>query len=114
MILPNLATILKPGGTVVALIKPQFEAGPEYVGKGGIVRDPQVHRAVLERILNFALAHHYDVLNLDYSPIKGGTGNIEFITQLRLTNAVKPQAAVSVSIDKTLQAAYQGLNNATK
>nr|SFZ88185.1 RNA binding methyltransferase FtsJ like [Loigolactobacillus rennini] len=114
LILPNLATILKPGGTVVALIKPQFEAGPEYVGKGGIVRDPQVHRAVLERILNFALAHHYDILNLDYSPIKGGTGNIEFITQLRLTNAVKPQAAASVSIDKTLQAAYQGLNNATK
>lgn len=112
LILPNLATILQPGGDVVALIKPQFEAGPENVGKGGIVRDPKVHEMVLQTILDFAVANHYDVLNLDFSPIKGGEGNIEFITHLRLNLDADGQMAANVSIAATLKAAYQSLNAA--
>lgn len=83
LILPPLVQILKPGHDLVALIKPQFEAGPENVGKHGIVRDPKVHAQVLHMIIDFALAHHYDVLGLDFSPIKGGSGNIEFLIWLR-------------------------------
>ncbi|WP_125982662.1 TlyA family RNA methyltransferase [Loigolactobacillus iwatensis] len=116
LILPNLATILAPQGDVVALIKPQFEAGPKNVGKGGIVRDRKVHQQVLETILTFAASHHYNVLNLDFSPIKGGErggeGNIEFITHLQLADSEEGQIAANVSIDETLKAAYQALNGA--
>lgn len=78
LILPTLAQILKPNGAVVALIKPQFEAGREHVGKHGIVRERAVHQAVLERVLSFATADHFDVCGLDYSPIKGGRAILNF------------------------------------
>ncbi len=68
---------------MIALIKPQFEAGREAVGKNGIVRDPQTHQKVLEDILSFAAQGGYDVLELSYSPITGGEGNIEFLAHLR-------------------------------
>lgn len=74
MILPPLAQILTPGGEVVALIKPQFEAGKEHVGKHGIIRERKVHEEVLTRVLSFMAADGFDVLGLDYSPIKGGKG----------------------------------------
>ncbi|MCB7112302.1 SAM-dependent methyltransferase, partial [Agathobacter rectalis] len=64
LILPPLAQILKMGGSVVALIKPQFEAGKEHVGKHGIVRDRKVHEEVLQHVLGFATADHFDVLGL--------------------------------------------------
>ena len=86
LILPPLSHILKPGGSVVALIKPQFEAGPENVGKHGIVRDHAVHRQVITDVIHFAQANHFDVEGLDYSPITGGHGNIEFLVHLRLTD----------------------------
>ncbi|GAB6091913.1 TlyA family RNA methyltransferase [Furfurilactobacillus curtus] len=109
LILPNLKTILAPGGQVVALIKPQFEAGKNRVGKHGIVRDSAVHRAVLEDMVDFASQSGYDVLGLDFSPIKGGGGNIEFL--IHLVNA-DDQGTVSpnVSIDETLSTAYTQLN----
>lgn len=83
LILPVLKTILTPGGDVAALIKPQFEAGREQVGKKGIVRDRKVHEAVIEMIVDFALAEGYDVQNLTFSPITGGDGNIEFLIHLK-------------------------------
>ncbi|MBL1223798.1 TlyA family RNA methyltransferase [Enterococcus sp. BWR-S5] len=82
LILPPLHAILKSGGDVIALIKPQFEAGKDQVGKKGIVRDQAVHRAVLEDILTFAAGNGYLVKALDYSPITGGEGNIEFLAHL--------------------------------
>lgn len=82
LILPPLHKILKPGGKVVALIKPQFEAGKELVGKKGIVRESQTHKLVLNDILSFAQEHGYSVSGLDYSPITGGEGNIEFLAYL--------------------------------
>ncbi|QIL46958.1 TlyA family RNA methyltransferase [Vagococcus coleopterorum] len=82
LILPVLKTILKTGGHVVALIKPQFEAGKEYVGKNGIIREPETHEMVVNNMLEFMVSEGYHVTGLDYSPIKGGEGNIEFLACL--------------------------------
>lgn len=79
LILPVLYRFLAPGGDVVALVKPQFEAGKEKVGKNGIVRDPEIHEAVLTDIGQFASGLGYALKGLDYSPITGGEGNIEFL-----------------------------------
>lgn len=83
LILPVLKTILKAGGEVVALIKPQFEAGKELVGKNGIIRDPDTHELVVSSMLSFMANEGYEVAGVDYSPIKGGEGNIEFLAYLR-------------------------------
>ncbi len=82
LILPVLASILQQGSQVSALVKPQFEAGRDEVGKKGIVRDQQVHKNVLAEITNFASNIGFDVKGLSYSPIKGGEGNIEFLMHL--------------------------------
>ena len=82
-ILPALKPLLKPDGHVVCLIKPQFEAGRENVGKKGVVRDPFVHCEVIESITSFAVEEGYSVLGLDYSPIKGPEGNIEYLCFLK-------------------------------
>ena len=113
LILPPLAKILRMGGEVVALIKPQFEAGKEHVGKHGIVRDHTVHRAVLAEVLQFANDDHFDVLGLDYSPIKGGQGNIEFLVHLKLTDH-PGSVSSTVDIDRVLAAADQDLNQKDK
>ncbi|KQL33889.1 hypothetical protein AN960_19780 [Bacillus sp. FJAT-25509] len=82
LILPVLKTLLVPSSDVVALIKPQFEAGREQVGKKGIVRDPKVHEQVIEMMTDFALRQGYDIKALTFSPITGGDGNIEFLIHL--------------------------------
>jgi 23S rRNA (cytidine1920-2'-O)/16S rRNA (cytidine1409-2'-O)-methyltransferase len=82
LILPVLKTLLVPGSDVVALVKPQFEAGRDQVGKKGIVRDPKVHEHVLTTMIEFALKSGYDVRDLSFSPITGGDGNIEFLLHL--------------------------------
>lgn len=82
LILPVLKTLLVSGSDVAALIKPQFEAGKEQVGKKGIVRDSKVHLQVINKILDFSLALGFDVQHLTYSPITGGDGNIEFLVHL--------------------------------
>ena len=110
LILPPLKAILIPGGHAVALIKPQFEAGPANVGKHGIVCDPQVHRDVLKMIVDFALEAGYDVLGLDYSPIKGGEGNIEFLIHLQNSAQTPGKMAPDVDIEETLTAAYGDLH----
>ncbi|MBP1962085.1 TlyA family RNA methyltransferase [Paenibacillus aceris] len=79
IILPPLKEILLSQGTVVALIKPQFEAGREKVGKSGVVRDPDVHEDVLTTVLTFAKELGFRLKGLTYSPITGGEGNIEFL-----------------------------------
>jgi 23S rRNA (cytidine1920-2'-O)/16S rRNA (cytidine1409-2'-O)-methyltransferase len=83
LILPVLKTLLVTGSDVVALVKPQFEAGREQVGKKGIVRDRKVHEEVIERIISFSVDQGYDVLDLSFSPITGGDGNIEFLLHLQ-------------------------------
>jgi 23S rRNA (cytidine1920-2'-O)/16S rRNA (cytidine1409-2'-O)-methyltransferase len=81
---------LSPGGEVVALVKPQFEAGKEQVGKKGVIKDPKVHRQVLRRFVEMAHMLGYHVMGLTFSPIKGGEGNIEFLAYLRLEKAETP------------------------
>lgn len=83
LILPVLKTLLVPGADVMALVKPQFEAGREQVGKKGIVRDRAVHQAVIEKIIQLASTLGYDVVNVSHSPITGGDGNIEFLLHIR-------------------------------
>ena len=84
LILPALAGLLRSGGEAVCLVKPQFEAGREKVGKKGVVRDPAVHREVLERFLEHAKENAFTVLAVTYSPIRGPEGNIEYLGHLRL------------------------------
>lgn len=74
--------LLRDRGEMVCLIKPQFEAGKEKVGKKGVVRDPKVHEEVVHRIIDFVDIAGFDVLHLDYSPIKGPEGNIEYLVHI--------------------------------
>ena len=83
LVLPAVKELLKPGADYICLIKPQFEAGREEVGKKGVVRDPAVHEEVVRGILEFAPTIGFSVLGLDYSPIRGPEGNIEYICWLK-------------------------------
>jgi len=85
LILPVLKTLLVPGSDVIALVKPQFEAGKDKVGKKGVVRDPKIHKNVLETIASFAQQVGFTLRNVSYSPITGGEGNIEFLFHLVAT-----------------------------
>ena len=82
LILPALAGLLRPEGRAVCLVKPQFEAGREKVGKKGVVRDPKVHLEVVERFLADAGACGFSVKGMTFSPIKGPEGNIEYLAHL--------------------------------
>ncbi len=75
--------MLSPTGEMVCLIKPQFEAGREKVGKKGVVRDPKVHKEVIDKVLAFARQMGFFIINLDFSPIKGPEGNIEYLVHIK-------------------------------
>lgn len=92
LLLPAIKQWLRPNASVIALIKPQFEAGRESVGKGGVVRDTAVHRKVLQEILVFAQKIGLPPYGLTTSPIKGPAGNIEFLVWLRLAEDSAPIA----------------------
>lgn len=79
LIFPPLSNIICDNGYIVALIKPQFEAGREDVGKNGIVRDKKTHKRVVENVINYGVEHNLFIQKLTYSPITGGEGNIEFL-----------------------------------
>lgn len=85
-VLPVAFNLLKDDGEVVALIKPQFEAGREQVGKKGVVRDNKVHKEVIEKVIEFSRNIGFCVKNLSFSPIKGPEGNIEFLLYLGKSN----------------------------
>lgn len=85
LILPVMHTLLKSGGRSVCLIKPQFEAGKENIGKKGVVRDKSVHTDVVRNITAFATENGFKVLNVDFSPIKGPEGNIEYLMYIEKT-----------------------------
>jgi len=82
-VVPTVAELVKSGGYIIALVKPQFEAGKSQVGKGGLVKDPQVHAAVLGRFINWAVDHEFRLLGLVASPILGAEGNKEFLALLQ-------------------------------
>ncbi|MEY8443119.1 TlyA family RNA methyltransferase [Lactococcus ileimucosae] len=83
LILPPLFDILTEDGDVAALIKPQFEAGRNQVGKKGIIKDPKIHKWTIEKVINTALDTGFSVKHLTFSPIKGGAGNVEFLVHLK-------------------------------
>ena len=101
IVLPAISALLRPNGQVVCLIKPQFEAGREKVGKKGVVRDPAVHEEVLRRFIETAHSLGFSVANLTYSPVKGPEGNIEFLGHLvrdgRADAPVDPVALVEAA-----------------
>ena len=82
-VLGPVHNLLTEDGEVVCLIKPQFEAGREKVGKKGVVRDPKVHEEVIYKVINFALENGFGVYHLEFSPIKGPEGNIEYLLHLK-------------------------------
>ena len=92
LILPVLMDLMRENGEAVCLIKPQFEAGKNKVGKKGVVRDPAIHLEVLQKITSFALELKFSVLHLTYSPIKGPEGNIEYLCHLRKDGLGKYEA----------------------
>ena len=95
LIFPALYQLLRQGGEIACLIKPQFEAGREKVGKKGVVRDPAVHLEVLEHFLIHAKENHFTVLGITYSPIRGPEGNIEYLGFLRKSD--EPDAQIDLS-----------------
>ena len=86
-VLPAVKKLLGNDGCVIALIKPQFEAGREKVGKKGVVRDPKVHEEVIYKVINMAKEEKFGIGGLDYSPIKGPEGNIEYLLYLTLNES---------------------------
>ena len=104
--------LLKCGGQMVCLIKPQFEAGREKVGKKGVVRDPAVHREVIAKVMDFAALLHFSVLGLTWSPIKGPEGSIEyliFIQKEEQPEAYESEQATEAALEET-QAAKGGIS----
>ena len=86
IVLPTIKTLLKPTGQVLCLIKPQFEAGKENVGKKGVVRDPKIHKMVLDNFVALVNTLGFRILGLTFSPVKGPEGNIEFLGHLTLAD----------------------------
>ena len=86
LVLPKCKELIRENGEVVALIKPQFEAGREKVGKKGVVREKSTHIEVIQMVSDFAAENGFEILDLDYSPIKGPEGNIEYLIHLKITN----------------------------
>jgi 23S rRNA (cytidine1920-2'-O)/16S rRNA (cytidine1409-2'-O)-methyltransferase len=105
LVLPAVARLLAPGAWVVALVKPQFEAGAEQVGKGGVVRDPKVHAAVLRDVLVFAIGVGLAPHGLARSPITGPAGNVEFLAWL---GGNGPELDVERAIVQVLKPADDG------
>ena len=100
--------LLKDNGQMVCLIKPQFEAGREKVGKKGVVRDKAVHEEVINKVIDFALEIGFSIHNLEYSPIKGPEGNIEYLVYIEKTSeAVKEE---SVDVHAVVEAAHGELD----
>ena len=95
IVLPTIKTLLKPTGQVLCLIKPQFEAGREKVGKKGVVRDPETHKEVLDHFVELADSLDFTILGLTFSPVKGPEGNIEFLGHLCMEqkDGIRPDTA---------------------
>lgn len=100
--------LLKDNGEMICLIKPQFEAGREKVGKKGVVREPSVHEEVIEKVIGFAMENGFAVENLEYSPIKGPEGNIEYLVHIRKT--LETVNETEVDIHAVVKAAHGELD----
>ncbi|MDU5210161.1 MULTISPECIES: TlyA family RNA methyltransferase [Clostridium] len=104
-IMPATVELLKDKGEVVALIKPQFEAGKEKVGKKGVVRDIEVHKEVVFGIIDYLIEHNLNVLGVSYSPIKGPEGNIEYLVYFT-KDMERESTFVREDVDKVVEASH--------
>ena len=115
-ILPPAWELLKDGAQMVCLIKPQFETTKEKVGKKGVVRDIKVHKEVVQTILIFALNAGFELIHLDFSPIRGPEGNIEYLLHIRKGNKSEEEISLSDEqlnlIDEVIKASHQNLESA--
>ena len=110
LILPVLKEIIASEGEVIALIKPQFEAGREQVGKKGIIRDKKIHLSVLKEVLEFIQEFGFDVIALDYSPITGGDGNIEFLAHLKPKTEGMGEFLSKVTAEEIVESSHSRLS----
>lgn len=108
-ILPVLRNLLKDNGKAVCLIKPQFEAGKENVGKKGVVRDKEVHISVVKNIIDLCINCGFSVLGIDFSPVKGPEGNIEYLCLIEKTN--NPTVLTDITADEVVESSYKALNS---
>ncbi len=108
LVLPVARNLMNENACAVCLIKPQFEAGRENVGKKGVVRDPKVHCDVVQSIVEFCLDSGFDVLGLDYSPIKGPEGNIEYL--IYLCKAENPELKTTVTPQELVNSSHRELD----
>lgn len=106
LVIPTADKFLKSEGDLIALIKPQFEAGREKVGKKGVVRDPAVHREVIEKIVVLLQKFNYSIIGITYSPIKGAEGNIEYLIYGK--KVIEKQH--NFDITKIVEEAFKNLN----
>lgn len=109
-ILTPVKNLLVPDGEVVCLIKPQFEAGREKVGKKGVVRDRKVHKEVIQMVLDYALSIGFTPLHLDFSPVKGPEGNIEYLLHLRNSQEAAEERNFEQLIEEVVEASHQTLD----
>ncbi len=109
-VLGPVKNLLTDNGEVVCLIKPQFEAGREKVGKKGVVREKSVHLEVIEGVISFAISIGFEVLHLDYSPIKGPEGNIEYLLHLKNHGPGESFPACPADPEKTVAKAHEELS----
>lgn len=107
LILPNLNKLLANNAVAVCLIKPQFEAGKEKVGKKGVVREASTHIEVIEKVIGFAVENGFSVLGLEFSPIKGPEGNIEYL--LYIEKSAEPYVDESVNPEKLVNLSHEEL-----
>ncbi|MBQ9091030.1 MAG: TlyA family RNA methyltransferase [Anaerotignum sp.] len=109
-VLPAVLGVLGPNGQLVCLIKPQFEAGREKVGKKGVVRDINVHREVIEMIVNYVRAQNLGILALDFSPIKGPEGNIEYLIYLDKSQTGMSREEVQARLEEVVAESHKILS----
>lgn len=109
-VLLPVKNLLTESGEIVCLIKPQFEAGRDKVGKKGVVRDINVHKDVVRMVLDYAMSIGFDVAGLDYSPIKGPEGNIEYLAYFKKTGKEQGEMICETDIDYTVSESHKILN----
>ena len=109
-VLPAVLGVLGPNGQLVCLIKPQFEAGREKVGKKGVVRDINVHKEVIEMIVNYVCAQNLGILALDFSPIKGPEGNIEYLIYLDKSQTGMTEEEVTARLEEVVAQSHKILS----
>ncbi len=113
LVLPVLKNLVKPDGEIVCLIKPQFEAGREKVGKKGVVRDKSTHREVIIKILEFSVDHGFSIKGLSFSPIKGPEGNIEYLAYLINDDKKSTSFNIEDMVEKVINNSYEELKKQT-